>query len=87
MLLIVTPLRGWRREIMVFKFDDDTAFEAFQALNENLDDREGYNITLAPIADGQIDAWIDENVTPTLWERVTRRIRYSVTVMRRAETW
>lgn len=85
MLLIVTPKSGWRREIMVFRFEDGTAFQAFQELNKTLKDREAYNITLAPIGEEQIDTWLDYNVTPNLWERLRGRVRYSIRVMHRRE--
>lgn len=86
MLLIVTPKTGWRREVMIFRFKDDSAFEAFQALNENLEDRDKYNITLAPISEDQIDTWLENNHKPNWWERLRGRIRYSITVLHRQGT-
>lgn len=70
---------------MVFRFEDNTAYEAFEALNENLEDRERYNITVALITEEQIDTWLVHNHTPNWWERLRGRIRYSITVLHREE--
>lgn len=70
---------------MFFRFTDSTIFEAFSELNENLENREKFNITIAPITEDQIEAWMRNNLTPNIWERLNGRIRYTVTVMRHAE--
>lgn len=91
MLLIITPLRGWRREIVVFRLKDATPeqmFAAFTAINEAYQesgDRTKVNITMAPITIEQLEEWIDNNVEPTWWEYLTHRIRYSIYHMGRAE--
>lgn len=89
MLLIVTPLKEWRRRILIFRFVDATeadVFEAMQAVNSDFasrGERHKVNITLAPITMDQLDDWIDNNIDPTVLERMLGRIRYIVTVLSR----
>ena len=89
MLLIITPLRGWRRKIMVLRFENARAedyFEAFKVVHEAYledGDRETVNIRLVPITVDQLGDWLEHNVEPTWWESVFRRMRYSVTTFRR----
>jgi hypothetical protein len=91
MLLIITPLRGWRREIVVFRLKDATPeqmFDAFKIVNDAFTtsgDRDKVNISLVPISLDQLEEWIDNNVEPTWWEYLTHRIRYSIYHMGRAE--
>ena len=91
MLLIITPLSGWRRKIMVFEFQNASQaeiFEAFQAVNEmydNEDQRDKVNIALVPISLGQLPDWIENNVDPTWWETLRHRVKYTITTMRRPD--
>ncbi len=80
MVLIVTPLGKWRREIRVYHpYGEGQAFAMFQRANEGLEKlgiRNRYNVTLVPISVAQVSAWLTENLEPTWWERTTGRIRW-----------
>lgn len=89
MLIIITPLRRWRREIVAFHLKGASSlqvFEAFHTINDAFSasgDRDKVNITIAPITTDQLDDWIENNVNPNWWEYVSRRIRYSIYHMAR----
>lgn len=77
MLLIVTPLKKWRRRIDAYELSGYNAHEVFQRVNELIptEDRANMNITLAHIGHEQLLDWVTNNVKPTWWEWVTGCIR------------
>lgn len=83
-MIVVTPVRGWRRELLVVCLVGGTQeqlFDAFVAVNDAYDangSRDEVNVSIVPVGVDRIGDWIDANVVPTWWERVTRRVRYSV---------
>lgn len=87
MLLIITPVTGWRRQIKVFSFIDGNEsqwFEAFQKVNELYSDiRDTVNIQLVPIRLDQLETWLEMNVDPTWWEHLWGRYRIDLTTLRR----
>lgn len=90
MLLVITPVSDWHRQIKVYSFmDGDEAqwFQAFQKVNELYEAdgiRDTVNIQLVPITIDQLSAWLDNNVDPTWWERLWGRYRIELTKLRRA---
>lgn len=92
MIIVITPLHGWRRELLVIELDGGTseqAYDAFVAVNaafDNAGERDDVNVTLVPIGVSKLGTWIEHNVRPTPWERLTRKIRYSIHHMIRTET-
>lgn len=81
MMLIITPLTGWRREILVYDLNGFDPHEVFERVNDLFDrngERQNVNITLAPIKADQVPDWLGNNLHPTWWERLTGRIRWSL---------
>lgn len=87
MLLIITPVSGWRRRIQVYSFIDGTEkqwFEAFRAANDMYADiRDKVNIQLVPIRLDQLPEWLENNVDPTWLEHILGRYRVELTKLMR----
>jgi hypothetical protein len=81
MMLIITPLTGWRREILVYNlngYDPHEVFERVNALFDKNDERQRVDITLVPVGSNQVGDWIQKNIRPNAWERITGHVRYSI---------
>ncbi len=88
-LLVVTPLTGLFRKVTVYELVGSTEaqmFEAFQAVNAGLTARgvrSEVNVSLVPVTLDQLGDWLALNIHPNWFQKITRRVSYTVHTMAR----
>jgi hypothetical protein len=81
MVIIITPKKGWFRQLQVIQCDPGEEFENFQKINDIFDQHRGaLDITLQHITLDMLPAWIANNIDLNWFERLLGRVRYQLWV-------
>jgi hypothetical protein len=79
MVIIITPKKGWFRQLQVIECEPDEEFTNFQRINEIFDQhRDALDITLQHITLEMLPAWVNNNIDFNWVERLLGRVRYQL---------